>query len=105
MIVNYNSIYAAEHIAGRVYSTILTWSRSNGPMQDANVGHGDFRILQGNFIPVTHTGLPVQLVTNTFNAWLKFVTENPAASTSINVIELYHHAKWSSIPSDSTAYV
>ncbi|CAE6457366.1 unnamed protein product [Rhizoctonia solani] len=85
-------------------SETLPYMRLN-TLQDANTDHGDFRILQGNYIPVAPEGLPIQLVTHAFNAWLKFVTENPAASTSISLIELYHHVKWSSVPSDATAYV
>ncbi|KAF8600282.1 hypothetical protein BDV93DRAFT_268207 [Ceratobasidium sp. AG-I] len=74
-------------------------------MQDQFAHHGEFRLLQGNFIPVTPEGLPVALVANVFSEWLKFVTENPAAAKSINVLELYHADKWSSVPADATAYI
>ncbi|CAE6532888.1 unnamed protein product [Rhizoctonia solani] len=67
--------------------------------------HGDFRLLQGNYIPIVPTGLPTQFVLSCFDQWLKFVTENPLASRSAVTIEMYHPAKWTSVPSDATAYV
>ncbi|KAF8600280.1 FAD-binding domain-containing protein [Ceratobasidium sp. AG-I] len=74
-------------------------------MHNQVASHGDFRLLQANFIPATPEGLPVTFVANVFSEWLKFVTENPAAAKSINIIELYHPNKWSSVPADATAYV
>jgi hypothetical protein len=68
-------------------------------------GHGSYRLFHGNFIPSVPTGLPVALLTDLFNAWLKVVTEKPAASPSALVLELYHPDKWSSVPSNATAYV
>lgn len=72
--------------------------------QNGLVGHGEFRLLQGNFIPVVAEGLPVAFVASSFSEWLKFVTENPAGAKSVSIIELYHPDKWSSVPSDATAY-
>lgn len=60
--------------------------------------------MRGSFIPSTAAGLPLPLITESFNAWLKFVTENPAASRSIFGFELYHHDKWNSVPAHATAY-
>ncbi|KAF8600285.1 FAD-binding domain-containing protein [Ceratobasidium sp. AG-I] len=73
-------------------------------MNNNLVGHGDFRLLQGNFIPIIPQGIPVAFVASSFSEWLKFVTENPAATKSVNIIELYHPGKWSSVPADATAY-
>lgn len=74
-------------------------------MQDPLAHHGSYRLLQGNFVPAVPSGLPLSLVTDMFGAWHKFVTENPAASPSVLIFELYHPGKWSSIPPEATAYV
>ncbi|CAE7051915.1 unnamed protein product [Rhizoctonia solani] len=66
--------------------------------------HGSYRMLQGNFIPSVPTGLPLEVVSGVFASWLKIITENPVASASVLVWELYHPAAFSSIPKDATAY-
>ncbi|KAF8600283.1 FAD-binding domain-containing protein [Ceratobasidium sp. AG-I] len=91
---------------GPVMNTSETTPYSNlNTMQNQFNGHGEFRLLQGNFIPATQKGLPVALVERIFSEWLNFVTENPAANNSVNIIELYHPDKWSSVPADATAYI
>ncbi|KAG8730864.1 hypothetical protein FRC10_002314 [Ceratobasidium sp. 414] len=74
-------------------------------MQNHLAVHGFNRLLQGNFIPATSDGLPVELVRDFFGGWSKLVTENPAAVKSAFIIELYDTKKWSSVPPDATAYV
>ncbi|EUC63244.1 FAD-binding oxidoreductase, putative [Rhizoctonia solani AG-3 Rhs1AP] len=73
-------------------------------MQDPFAEHGSYRMLQGNFIPSVPTGLPLEVVSGLFSLWLKIVTENPVASTSVIMWELYHPGAFSSVPKDATAY-
>ncbi|CAE6520892.1 unnamed protein product, partial [Rhizoctonia solani] len=73
-------------------------------MNDAFSGHGLYRMLQGNFVPDIPEGLPAPFVSSLLSAWVRFITEHPAATSSIVALELHHHGKISSIPPDATAY-
>ncbi|KAL5632777.1 hypothetical protein ACGC1H_005655 [Rhizoctonia solani] len=73
-------------------------------MQDPFAEHGLYRMLQGNFMPSVPTGLPLEVVNGFFASWLKMVTENPVASASVIMWELYHPGAFSSVPKDATAY-
>ncbi|KAJ1303157.1 hypothetical protein OPQ81_011358 [Rhizoctonia solani] len=73
-------------------------------MQDPIAEHGSYRMLQGNFVPSAPIGLPLEVVKGLFTAWLKAVTENPAASASVVIFELYHPGVFSSVHKDATAY-
>ncbi|KAG8764039.1 hypothetical protein FRC12_008327 [Ceratobasidium sp. 428] len=85
-------------------SNTIPYIRLN-QLQDEFATHGSNRLLQGNFIPITSDGLPVDLVQDIFANWHKLVTENPVAAKSVFAIELYDAGKWSSIPADATAFV
>ncbi|CAE6373287.1 unnamed protein product [Rhizoctonia solani] len=73
-------------------------------MQDPFSQHGSYRMLQGNFMPSTPTGLPLEIIDGLFASWLKIITEHPAALSSVFVVELYHPDAYSSVPKDATAY-
>ncbi|CAE6494117.1 unnamed protein product [Rhizoctonia solani] len=67
--------------------------------------HGVCRMLQGNYVPDIPEGLPVPFVKNLFNSWIKFITDHPAAASSVAILELHHYGKLSLVPPDATAYV
>ncbi|KAG8685316.1 hypothetical protein FRC09_014834 [Ceratobasidium sp. 395] len=67
--------------------------------------HGDSRHSRGNFVPTVATGIPIELVKDVFDAYLKTTQENPGIARSIVVWEMYSPEKWSKIPSNATAYV
>ncbi|QRV92187.1 FAD-binding domain protein [Ceratobasidium sp. AG-Ba] len=73
--------------------------------QDHLSEHGTNRLFQGNFLPITSEGIPPTLFSDLFTLWQIFVTDNPTASASAFVLELYDHKVWSAVPPDSTAYV
>ncbi|ELU36158.1 FAD binding domain-containing protein [Rhizoctonia solani AG-1 IA] len=60
--------------------------------------------LNRNVVPSIPTGLPLELISGLFNLWLGLITEHPAASPSVFVLELYHPGVYSSVPKDATAY-
>ncbi|CAE6426404.1 unnamed protein product, partial [Rhizoctonia solani] len=74
-------------------------------VQDAHAMHGTNRSLQGGFIPCVSEGIPYLFIKDVYESWLNCVTENPLASQSVVNIELYHPRRWSSIPSNATAFV
>ncbi|GAB1520588.1 hypothetical protein RhiTH_003667 [Rhizoctonia solani] len=74
-----------------------------GPI-DPFAQHGSYRMFQGNVVPSIPTGLPLELISGLFNLWLGLITEHPAASPSVFVLELYHPGVYSSVPKDATAY-
>ncbi|ELU42223.1 FAD binding domain-containing protein [Rhizoctonia solani AG-1 IA] len=73
-------------------------------MQDSSKQHGSYRMFQGNVVPSIPTGLPLELISGLFNLWLELITEHPAASPSVFLLELYHPGVYSSVPKDATAY-
>lgn len=74
-------------------------------LQNEHTAGGGSKLLRANYIPSTPAGIPVALATGVLSLWTTFIKQHPAAENSIIVIELYHPDKWSSIPSDATAYV
>ncbi|KAG9119802.1 hypothetical protein FRC07_005006 [Ceratobasidium sp. 392] len=70
-----------------------------------HVQHGENRLFRGNFIPVTPAGLPVPLVVGIFNSYVEMVAKHPTTRGTIALLELWHPNKWSSVPSDATAFV
>ncbi|CAE6494131.1 unnamed protein product [Rhizoctonia solani] len=74
-------------------------------MKDAHGMHGTCRSLQGSFVPCIPDGIPFLFVNDAYGAWLKCITENPSASQSAVVIELYQPGKWSSVSPNATAFV
>ncbi|KAF8688114.1 oxygen-dependent FAD-linked oxidoreductase family, partial [Rhizoctonia solani] len=58
-------------------------------------------------IPYLELNRPVRttwFLPGLFNLWLGLITEHPAASPSVFVLELYHPGVYSSVPKDATAY-
>jgi hypothetical protein len=50
-------------------------------------------------------GIPVEFATDIYSVWLKFIKDHPVAEKSMLIIQLYHPQKWSTVPSDATAFV
>ncbi|KAH7337174.1 hypothetical protein B0J17DRAFT_719072 [Rhizoctonia solani] len=74
-------------------------------LKDAHAMHGNYRSLQGSFVPYVPEGILSSFVSDVYHTWLKYITEHPSSSVSGVILELYHPGKWSSIPSDATAFV
>ncbi|KAH7310233.1 hypothetical protein B0J17DRAFT_688048 [Rhizoctonia solani] len=85
-------------------TTVIPYIKLNH-MNDPLCAHGIYRMLQGNFVPEVPEGLPVLFVKNLFNAWIKFITDYPAAASSVVALELHDHSKINSVSPDATAYV
>ncbi|QRV92197.1 FAD-binding domain protein [Ceratobasidium sp. AG-Ba] len=85
-------------------SKILPYEQLNAMLNDT-AGHGENRLFRGNFVPAVPGGLPPSLVVDTFGSYLDMVAKYPNTKKTTLAFELYHPAKWASVPSDTTAYV
>ncbi|KDQ19114.1 hypothetical protein BOTBODRAFT_127006 [Botryobasidium botryosum FD-172 SS1] len=70
-------------------------------MQNPRAYHGTNRLLKGILVP----NLEPALMTRAWHGWKKIIAENPSASETIMMLELYHPDKILSVPIDAMAFV